>query len=111
MPYQLRITDTRQSNTSQWYPGNITFELYRKQTYQDTGKLTIQQNSFDANNNICAYNSDENVKKILIYNFDTEDSYNEYINDPRRIQLNGNSKIESDSSNNITSVRTEIGLI
>ena len=43
MPYQLRITDTRPSNTSQWYPGNITFELYRKNTYQDTGKLTIQQ--------------------------------------------------------------------
>jgi hypothetical protein len=111
MPYQIITIDTRTSNTSQWYSGNTTWNMYRKYTYEDTGKLRIVRQSFDANNSLCAYNSDENVKRKLTFTFDTQDSYNEYIADTRRLELSANSKIQSDTSNNITTVTTEVGTI
>jgi len=105
MAYIKKMIETKTSNVSFWNPTDPAWEVYRREVYENTGKLTITRQVYLANNGTCAPLTEDSRKRIITFAFNTRESYNQFEAD--RLGFDGQVEIASlkqqyNANNNIT---------
>ena len=81
MAYIKKMIETKTSNVSFWNPTDPAWEVYRREAYENTGKLTITRQVYLANNGTCAPLTEDSRKRIVTYTFDNEATHDQFQTD------------------------------
>jgi hypothetical protein len=105
MAFIKKIIETKTSNVPFWTDSDPSWEAYRKEVYQDTGKLEVKRQCYVANGDPCIVSSEECVRREMIFTFDTVESSNQLEADRKNFEVAERNLIAKDaynSNNNIT---------
>jgi len=99
------MIETKTSNVSFWGIIDPAWEVYRRETYENTGKLTITRQTLLANNGTCAPLTEDSRKRIITYTFDREETYDQFQTDRLgfdKVIENATLRQQYNANNNIT---------
>jgi len=81
MAYIKKMIETKTSNVSFWRTADPAWETYRKEVYENTGKLTIIKQVYLANNATCAPFTEDSRKRMNQLIFDSVETCNQFEKD------------------------------
>jgi hypothetical protein len=105
MAYIKKMIETKTSNVSFWGIIDPAWEVYRRETYENTGKLTITRQTLLANGSGCIANCEDSRKRIVTYTFDNEATHDQFQTDRLgfdKVIENATLKQQYNANNNIT---------